>query len=121
MGELRVIVGTAHFDESVHFYTTTLGLPVASSWGTGERRNRGALIAATAEARIELLEGVPAPVGLTVAIQTDDVETAAVRLVGRLTQGPTDQPWGHRNCATVDPNGVSIVLFQVTAQEPAAG
>ena len=120
MGELRVLIPTTAFDASVDFYGTRIGLPVAMQWGADTDQGRGVIFAATLEARIELIEGGPAPTGLTISIETDDVEAIAARLADQLTRPPTDQPWGHRSCATVDPNGVAIVFFQVIGHDPAA-
>jgi catechol 2,3-dioxygenase-like lactoylglutathione lyase family enzyme len=116
MGEMRVLIHTDEFDKSVEFYGGLLQLPVTVQWGADEHQGRGIIYAATSDGRIELLEGGPPPQGLTVSLQTQDVEAVAARLGESLKQPPTDQPWGHRNCAAVDPNGITVVFFQVLGQ-----
>ena len=113
MTEFRVLIGSSAFDASVEFYGDLLGYPVTLQWDADGNQGRGRIFAAGSEARIEIIEGATTPVGLTLGIQTDDVAAVAARLGPRLTQLLTDQPWGHRNCATVDPNGVTLTFFQV--------
>lgn len=120
MGEVRVLVGTAAFDASVEFYGGVLGFPVTVQWGADGTQGRGAIFAATGDARIEVLEGRATPSGLTVSVQVDDVETVAGRLGPHLVEPPTLQPWGHRSCTADDPNGVRLVFFQVVGDDPAA-
>lgn len=113
MAEFRVLIGTHVFDASEEFYATVLGFPITLQWEADEQQGRGRIFAATDEARIEIIEGAVVPSRLTVGIQTDDVESVAARLGDRLTQPLADQPWGHRTCSTVDPNGVTLTFFQV--------
>lgn len=117
VAEFRVLIGTHVFDASEEFYGAVLGFPVTLQWESDEHQGRGRIFAATAEARIEIIEGAVTPKGLTVGIQTDDVAAVAARLGDRLVQPLTDQPWGHRNCGAVDPNGVTLTFFQVMHAE----
>jgi catechol 2,3-dioxygenase-like lactoylglutathione lyase family enzyme len=114
-----VLIRTVTFDESVAFYGSRLGWPLTMSWEADDDQGRGAIFAASAEARVELIEGGHPPTGLTLSCETQDVEADAARLGDRLVQPPTDQPWGHRSCEGVDPNGVTLVFFQVVAPDPA--
>ena len=47
-------------------------------------------------------------------IEVDDVDGWHTRLKEKgleMDQPPTDQPWGHRDLALEDPNGLRLVLF----------
>ena len=119
MAEFRVVLHTTRFDESCAFYGDALGWTHVRGWDDG---GRGCLWAADTDSvvdqRVELLEADTsvAPTGVFVSVEVVDVAAAYARLTeagARITQPLADQPWGHRNTATVDPNGLTIVLFEV--------
>jgi predicted enzyme related to lactoylglutathione lyase len=109
VGEFRVVVPSACFDESVRFYGEQLGRPVTKEFPGGRIFGFGD------QARVEILDEQDAPPSSTVcAMAVDDVDELAssLRAAGvEIVDGPVDQPWGHRNLAVVDPNGVRLVFF----------
>lgn len=120
MAEFRVVLHTTRFDQSCAFYGVALGWTYVRGWEDDGKR--GCLWSAAPDApvdqRIELLEADSSePVsGVFVSVEVPDVQAAHDRLVAAavpVTQPLADQPWGHRNTATVDPNGLPIVLFEV--------
>jgi lactoylglutathione lyase len=110
VGEFRVVVTSACFEASVRFYGELLGWPVTKDFPGGR------IFGAGEEARVEILdEPGAAPSTAMCAMQVEDVDDMAARLAAAgvaLVQPPTDQPWGHRNLAVADPNGLRLVFFQ---------
>ncbi len=54
------------------------------------------------------------PQGAMLVIEVDDVDEWYRRAVDRtlpITEGPTDQPWGHRSLYLTDPDGITLYLF----------
>lgn len=110
---------TDRFDEACRLYGEVLGWPVTKQW---DEPQRGRIFGYGDAARIELMEAPAdappvAPVtGTFVGFQVTDVDGLAVRLRDAgvtVLRPPTDQPWGHRNMAFVDPSGFELVAFQV--------
>lgn len=116
--EFRIILTPSDFDRSWSFYRDTIGLDVLRSWDEG---GRGGIFIVDGDSQIELLEQsadgtTDHPSGVRIGWQVDDVDAEAARLadVGvEIVDAPTDQPWGHRNCRFVDPDGVPITLYTV--------
>jgi predicted enzyme related to lactoylglutathione lyase len=119
MAELRVVLDTTRYDESCTYYESALGWTQVRDWG--EAGSRGCLYeAGVPGGSVELLEAEVAqpPRGVMISIEVDDVAAAHTRLAGAgapVDRPPTAQPWGHVNMRTHDPNGLSIVLFEVRA------
>ena len=119
MTEMRVLVGTTAYAETVGFYRDVLGFPVHEVWDDPD--GRGTLLRAAASGLIEVIEDSPdhparAPHGVTVAIEVPDVDARHERLVdagATITEPLGDRPWGHRNVGVRDPNGLDLVLFTV--------
>ena len=100
---------SSRFDESVRFYGEQLGWPVTKEFPGGRIFGFGE------QARVEILDDPgAAPSTAMCAMAVDDADALAARLAAAgvpITQPPTDQPWGHRNMAVVDPNGMRLVFF----------
>lgn len=118
MRQFRFVFTARDFDTTVGFYRDTLGLEVVTSW---DEHGRGIIFAAAGSGQVEVFEHVEAEPatfeGMKVAWEVDDVDADHARLVAAgvtVTDPPTDRPWGHRNVAIRDPNGLEIVLFTVT-------
>lgn len=115
--ELRLVRRTDRFDETLAFYTQTLGWPIDRAWADG---GRGVLIAPGGVARIELLEVSSADVepvrGVFLSAEVEDAAAVEARISAAghpVIQPLTIQPWGHLSVSTVDPSGMKVVLFQV--------
>lgn len=112
-----MLVGTTDYAGSSLFYGELLGFPVAETWDDPD--GRGTLFQATDGAVIELVEDSPhhpfeQPRGVTVAIEVADVDGLHARVAAAgitPTEPIGDRPWGHRNFAIRDPNGLALVFF----------
>ena len=104
-----MVVSSARFDESVRFYGEQLGWPVTKEFPGGRIFGFGE------QARVEVLDDPSAPPSTAMcAMAVADADALADRLAAAgvtIVQPPTDQPWGHRNLAIVDPNGMRLVFF----------
>lgn len=116
MPEFRVLFTAADYDNTVAFYTDTMGLPVLRSW---DDHGRGTIISAAGEGQIEIFagdDGTVSPSGVALAWEVDDVDTYCSRLLAaevEFVAPPTDQPWGHRNVTFKAPENLTITLFTV--------
>ena len=123
-GEFRFVFYPSDYERAVEFYRDELGLRMTGGWDRVPG-DRGALFQA-AGGIIEILERPGAgeapheagpPRGGWLAIQVDDVDVAydQVRFRGlAIEEGVEDKPWGHRSFAVRDPDGLLVVLFQIT-------
>jgi len=111
-----LVVPTRTLDESVRFYRDALGLRLLEEWS---EMGRGALFAASDDARVELVEmedarEVEEPcVGF--GLQISGVDEVYERLVGagaRLKAPPRLRAWGMYGFGTFDPNGVPINVYE---------
>ena len=121
MPQFRFIFTAQDYERSVAFYRDTLGLAVVTSWDNG---GRGTILQA-AGGQVEIFghdgPGEPARVsGARIGWEVADVdaEVARLRSIGvPILDGVADRPWGHRNAAIADPDGLHITLFTVTGPE----
>jgi len=120
--ELRVLVGTTDYDGTTAFYRDVLGFPADEAWDGPD--GRGTLFRATSAGIVEVVEDSPhhpavPPVGVSVAIEVDDVDAVhdRLRLAGVTIAEPiADRPWGHRNFAIRDPSGLPLTFFEVLSR-----
>jgi catechol 2,3-dioxygenase-like lactoylglutathione lyase family enzyme len=123
-GEFRFVFYPSNYERSLEFYRDELGLRVSGGWDRAPG-DRGALLEA-AGGIIEILEGpgdphapheAGPPRGGWIAIEVDDVDRAYQQAAARgvaMDEGLEDKPWGHRSFAVRDPDGMLVVLFQIT-------
>lgn len=117
VSEFRVLFTAADYDNTVAFFTDTMGLPMLRSW---DDHGRGTIISAAGEGQIEVFDGDPSGAnmdGAVLAWQVDDVDERCARLEAAgvdIASPPTDQSWGHRNATFSGPEGLTITLFTVT-------
>jgi catechol 2,3-dioxygenase-like lactoylglutathione lyase family enzyme len=110
---------SADYDASYAFYGTTLGLEIHDQWDGPSGRG---VIFEMAGGFVEVEEapsgtGADAvrPVNVALAAEVDDLDACYDRVVAArvtVTEPPTVQPWGHRNFAITDPNGLRLVFFE---------
>ena len=114
--ERRLLVPTADHDGTLAWHVGLFGWEVVRQWPGGT------LLAVDEHTRLEILEGNPdfpavaSLDGTAFVAQVDDVEAlhgAAVAAGARVVQPPQDKPWGHRNLILRDPNGLTVVAFEV--------
>jgi catechol 2,3-dioxygenase-like lactoylglutathione lyase family enzyme len=114
------VVSTSKLAESLAFYREGVGLELLEEWSD---LGRGALLAASAGAQVELVEqeGVvdtPEP-RVALGLQVTGVDLVYERLTAmgvRAKAPPRVRPWGMYGFGVLDPNGVPVNVY-----EPAAG
>ena len=114
------VVPTSRLAESLVFYRDGLGLELLEEWS---EMGRGALLAASAGAQVELVEqeGVvdtPEP-RVAIGLQITGVDLVYERLTAmgvRAKAPPRVRPWGMYGFGVLDPNGVPVNVY-----EPAPG
>ena len=114
------VVPTSKLAESLAFYRDGVGLELLEEWSD---MGRGALLAASAGAQVELIEqeGVvdtPEP-RVALGLQVTGVDLVYERLIAMGTRAkapPRVRPWGMYGFGVLDPNGVPINVY-----EPAPG
>ena len=123
-GQFRFGYFTRHYESTVAFYREGLELPVIESWDR-DPDDRGTLFRA-ASGIIEVLArptgGTPShlwddrpPQGTFMAVEVDDLESRYQRVAEKgltITQGLTDQEWGHRSFCVSEPNGLTLYFFR---------
>jgi catechol 2,3-dioxygenase-like lactoylglutathione lyase family enzyme len=122
MGQFRFCYFTAKYEETVAFYREGLGLPLFESWDR-HPDDRGSLFQAAAGI-IEVLVRPTGPSshlwddrppqGASMVIEVADVDEVHRRSIENklpVTQGLTNQSWGHRSFCLREPNGLSLYMF----------
>ena len=121
-----VMVPTTQLEESVHFYCDLLGLELLEEW---QEMGRGALLKASENAQIELVEMDIAPsaeepcttIGLKVVSGVDAVHARLVAAGARIKAPPRERAWGMYGFGTFDPNGVPINIYEPITPEDRGG
>jgi predicted enzyme related to lactoylglutathione lyase len=113
------VVPTTKLEESLHFYRDSLGLELLEEWSD---MGRGALLAASDHAQVELIEMADVPVaaeprvGLGLQITgVDDVYARLTSAGAQIKAAPRERPWGMYGFGAFDPNGVPINVYEPTA------
>ena len=119
MAQFRFLFTSNRFEDTVTFYTETMGLPIVHSWTD---HGRGMIVGANGDSQIEISEGQRCdPLG-NVALAWEVVDVAALYTTLVAAGVPFDgppvvQPRGHLNCTLDAPHGLSIMLFTVVGDE----
>lgn len=119
--EFRCAFFARDYEASLAFYRDQLEWPVRTHWDRGAD-DRGTLFEAGGGiVEVLALPATPVPgwdakppVGLVLVVEVEDVRAAHDGLVARgveLSEGLTDQRWGHRSIRLSDPDGSSLYLF----------
>lgn len=117
MGDMRVIVQSPVFARSKAFYQNVLKAEMVEEWAADEVQPAGAIMRVSSGGCVELVEARMAHDGLRIGVELDnpaDVDAIHQRLVDADTAiitPPTDQPWNHRNCTAVTPEGTMITFY----------
>jgi len=117
----HVGIGVKNFDESLNYYTKTLGFRLAFTFDMAGGR-RGAYVQPSKDTFIELGElAAGAQPGLThVGIETGDMNATIARLqqVGVKADGPRTNPNNATMANVTDPNGIRLELLQAIPDSP---
>jgi catechol 2,3-dioxygenase-like lactoylglutathione lyase family enzyme len=117
VADLRVIIPTPTFARSRAFYVDTISAGIVEEWPADDVQPAGAILRLTSGGCVELVDSRMAHDGLRLGIELDApteidathdrLETAGVVIVS----APSDQPWGHRNCTVVAPEGTMLTFY----------
>jgi lactoylglutathione lyase len=108
-------------ERSVRFYTDVLGFIVSERWTDGGVLRGVMLKAGVCELGLsqdDWAKGRDRKKGQGVRIWCktgQDVDALAARIKaagGRLTEEPTDQPWGARSLSVQDPDGFGLTIYR---------
>ncbi len=112
------VVPTSKLAESLAFYRDGVGLELLEEWS---EMGRGALLAASAGAHVELVEqeGVvdAAEPRVGLGLQITGVDLVYERLIAMGVQAkapPRVRPWGMYGFGVLDPNGVPVNVYEPT-------
>ena len=117
--ERRVLIPTADHDATVAWHRGLFGWEVVRDWPGGT------LLAVDDHTRLEILENSadfppqPSLVGTTFVVDVPDVadlHRRAVAAGATVQRPPTTTPWGHLMTMLRDPNGLTVVGFEVLPQ-----
>jgi predicted enzyme related to lactoylglutathione lyase len=116
----RVLVHPVDFERSFRFYAENLGLHVYREWGSGSTRGvvfflGGGFLELSGSSRT----GTSESVGLWLQVRNvdavgDELEEAGVDII----ELPTDKPWGLREMHIRDPDGLIILIVEVSETHP---
>ena len=120
MAEFRVWTRSVRFDDCVAFYGGVLGRPVHLDWegphGRGVIFRLGAGLVEVEEVRDPAAAGDVTPTNVALAVETEELQAVHDRLVDAgvaIAEPLTVRPWGHRNFAVHDPNGLQLWFFEI--------
>ena len=118
--QTRIVIKPRAFEASVEFYEKGLGLCRAREWGRPPARG---VVYFIGGGFLELVDSVaPEPVsGCSLWLQVPDLKTIAVHLeaLGKaIDEAPELKPWGLRQMALRDPDGLRIILVEVPPEHP---
>ena len=116
----RVLLQPTDFEKSFRFYSETLGLHVYREWGSEANRGvvfflGGGFLELSGSSRTR----TSANVSLWLQVRDVDavgrgLEDAGVEVLGQAT----DKPWGLREMAIRDPDGMRLVIIEVPENHP---
>ncbi len=111
---MKMLFTTIHaqdFDESLRFYSETIGLPVISIFGSPDRRI--AMLGDADSAHLEIIGDGKGPVDLPISIgfATDDCEATARSITDDYI-GPIQPNPRVKFCFIKDPDGYTVQLVQ---------
>jgi uncharacterized glyoxalase superfamily protein PhnB len=95
----------------------TIGASIVEEWPADHVQPAGAILRLTTGGCVELVENRMAHDGLRLGIEVDapaEIDSIHDRLEAGgvvIVSAPTDQPWGHRNCTVVAPEGTMLTFF----------
>jgi predicted enzyme related to lactoylglutathione lyase len=116
----RVLLQPTDFEKSFRFYSETLGLHVYREWGSEANRGvvfflGGGFLELSGSSRTRSSGNV------SLWLQVRDVDVVGRRLKDagvELLGEATDKPWGLREMAIRDPDGMRLVIIEVPENHP---
>jgi predicted enzyme related to lactoylglutathione lyase len=116
----RVLLQPTDFGRSFRFYFETLGLHVYREWGSEANRGvvfflGGGFLELSGSSRTKTSGNV------SLWLQVRDVDAVGRRLEDagvEVLERATDKPWGLREMAIRDPDGMRVVIVEVPENHP---
>ena len=116
----RVLLQPTDFGRSFRFYSETLGLHVYREWGSEANRGvvfflGGGFLELSGSSRTKTSKNV------SLWLQVRDVDAVGRRLEdagAEVLERATDKPWGLREMAIRDPDGMRVVIVEVPEDHP---
>jgi catechol 2,3-dioxygenase-like lactoylglutathione lyase family enzyme len=116
----RVLLQGVDFERSFRFYAESLGLHVYRAWGRGS--TRGVVFFLGGASSSCLATRAPGPARAQVyGLQVRDVGAVGEELKEAevdIIELATDKPWGLREMQIRDPDGLRIVIVEVSENHP---
>lgn len=117
-GDFRVIFVARDYEATVRFYRDALEFPIVTSW---EHAPRGTIFSA-GSGTIEVFapgedQPGPSPSGFRLLVRHADPDALCARLKDQGVEtvvALVDRPWGYREFAVRDPNGIEFFFYTVT-------
>lgn len=113
---LKTKITTARLAETRDFYISYLGMRIVEEWC--EENDVGCILALESGGRDGLLEIYEGPQphdfsALSLQFRTEDLAGFGASLpAGTEVRGPVKRPWGSTYLYLIDPNGISVVVFE---------
>jgi catechol 2,3-dioxygenase-like lactoylglutathione lyase family enzyme len=114
---IKTRIDTDKFVETRAFYADVMGLEVLEEWDDGG--DAGCIFGFSSVGSTGFLEigKAEAPAvgleALSLQFRVDDIEAVVKSLVGKWPfKGPVTRPWGSTYLYLVDPNGITIIIFE---------
>jgi len=116
--DFRVIFATTKYNETVAFYRDALEFPIVSSW----THDTPGIIFRAGAATLEILaaplgDDLGKPSGFRFLIRVEDPNELHKRITAKgiqIQQELIDRPWGYREFAVADPNGIRIYFYTLS-------
>ena len=117
-GDFRVIFIARDYDATVRFYRDVLEFPVVTSWDHAPRGTVFSAGSGTVEVFAPGEHHADAfPSGFRLLVRHADPDTWCARLEDKgvdISVALVDRPWGYREFAVRDPNGIEFFFYTVT-------
>ena len=118
-GDFRVIFMAGDYPATIAFYQDILELPVLTSW---DDSTPAGTIFSAGPGTLEVLGSIgdppgQPPSGFRLLLRRPDPDQWCRRLSDKgvaITVPLVDRPWGYREFAVTDPNGIEVFIYTVT-------
>ena len=117
MNGIKTRFETPHYQESIAFYSTHLGLKIIQSWDNG--LDKGTILglhdSENGEAFLEIANRIT-PIsyeGLSIQLRVPKLVDIINKIDGVLDfRGPVLRPWGSTYLYLRDPSGIQVILYE---------
>ena len=114
---LKVRIETNLLKESIEFYSEYLGLTILDQWD--EQGDSGVILGLDSKLNSKAFlefgyKNIPNNyLGVSIQIRVNSLVDAMRKLQGKVKfSEPEERPWGSRYLYLIDPNGITVILYQ---------